>query len=88
MFSFQKETNEKAQNKGGVNVDKNKLLYFVKDRGFSVAGFCEAIDMSYSKFYGKCTAERFTISDIWKIMDVLKLSLEEIGSIFFAKYVS
>ena len=69
-------------------MDKNKLLYFIKDRGFTVESFCEFVGMSYSSFYGKCKNSKFLLSDIWKITDVLKLSQEDMCSIFFANIVS
>lgn len=69
-------------------MDKNKLLYFVKDRGYKVNDFCKAIDMSYAAFYGKCRDSRFFLNEIWKIADVLHLSLDDIASIFFTNMVS
>ena len=69
-------------------MDKNKLLYFIKDRGYKVEEFCEKLGLSYSAFYSKCRYEKFLIGDIWKIADILKLSLEDIESIFFVNYVS
>lgn len=69
-------------------MDSNKLLYFIKDRGFTIADFCKEIGMSYSSFYAKCKNEKFFLADVWKISKFLKLTLEEINSIFFANYVS
>ena len=69
-------------------MDKNKLLYFIKDRGYKVEDFCKAIGMSYSAFYARCRESKFVLSEIWDISEVLKLSLEDINSIFFVKIVS
>ena len=69
-------------------MDKNKLLYFIKDRGYTIETFCEILDMSYSAFYGKCRENRFLLKEIWKISELLKLSIDDIDSIFFANYVS
>lgn len=69
-------------------MDKNKLLYFIKDRGLSVKGFCEGIGISYSSFYKKLKASNFNLSEIRKISEFLNLTLEEITSIFFADCVS
>ena len=69
-------------------MDKNKLLYFVKDRGYKIEDFCKAIDMSYSNFYVKCRDSKFFLKEIWKIAEVLHLSIEDIDSIFFVNVVS
>ena len=69
-------------------MDKNKLLYFIKDRGYKVGDFCNQIEMSYSCFYAKCRDSKFVLSEIWKISKFLNLTLEEVNSIFFANYVS
>lgn len=69
-------------------MDKNKLLYFIKDRGYKLDDFCSKLGVSYAAFYGKCRDNRFILSEIWKIKDILELSLEDVKSIFFANYVS
>lgn len=69
-------------------MDSNKLLYYIKDRGYTVIDFCSNIGMSYSSFYAKCKKQRFFLEDIWKISKFLSLTLEEINSIFFADYIS
>lgn len=69
-------------------MDKNKLLYFVKDRGYKIDDFCKAINMSYSAFYGKCRNAKFFLKEIWLIAEVLHLSIEDIDSIFFVNVVS
>ena len=69
-------------------MDKNKLLYFIKDRGFSIKDFCEAIKMSYSSFYKKLNGSKFLIGEIWQMSEFLNLTIEDINSIFFADYVS
>lgn len=69
-------------------MDKNKLLYFIKDRGFTLDSFCEKMGISYAAFYGKCKENRFVLREIWDIKEFLNLTLDDIQSIFFAKYVS
>lgn len=69
-------------------MDKNKLLYFIKDRGYKVSDFCEKLDMSYSAFYAKCRDSKFVLHEIWTISNLLNLSIEDINSIFFADMVS
>lgn len=69
-------------------MDKNKLLYFIKDRGYKVEDFCEKIGMSKNKLYRRINNESFLISEIWKIAEFLNLTLDDINSIFFANYVS
>jgi len=69
-------------------LDKNKLLYFIKDRGYKIEDFCNEIGMSYAAFYGKCKEERFLLKEIWDISKFLNLSLADINSIFFVNYVS
>jgi transcriptional regulator with XRE-family HTH domain len=69
-------------------VDKNKLLYFIKDRGYKVEEFCEKVGLNTSKFYRRINNESFLISEIWKIAEFLNLTLDDINSIFFVNYVS
>ena len=69
-------------------MDKNKLLYFIKDRGYKLEDFCKELGISYAAFYGKCRENRFVLNEIWKIKDILHLSLDDVNSIFFAKEVS
>lgn len=69
-------------------MDKNKLMYFLKDRNFTVDAFCKATGISKSSFYGKCYRNSFTLADIDKIVDVLKLTVDEMLSVFFADFVS
>lgn len=88
MLSFQKETANKPQDKEVHTMDKNKLLYFIKDRGYTIEDFCKNIDMGYAAFYGKCRDNRFLLWEIWQIAEFLKLTLDDVNSIFFAKMVS
>lgn len=69
-------------------MDKNKLLYFIKDRGYNVEKFCEIMGLTYASFYGKCRENRFLLREIWAIADILNLTFDELASIFFAKMVS
>jgi len=69
-------------------MDKNKLLYFIKDRGYKVEDFCREIGLNKSKLYRRINNQSFVISEIWKIAEFLNLTLDDINSIFFANYVS
>lgn len=69
-------------------MDKNKLLYFIKDRGYKIKDFCKGINMGYSAFYGKCQSGKFLLEDIRVIKDFLNLTLDDVNSIFFADMVS
>ena len=69
-------------------MDKNKLLYFIKNQGYKVSEFCEKIGMSTGQFYRRVNNESFLVKEIWDIAEFLNLTLDDINSIFFAKYVS
>lgn len=69
-------------------MDKNKLLYFIKNRGYKIEDFCEKLGISKGIFYRRLKNERFTVNEITNIAKVLDLSLEDINSIFFADFVS
>lgn len=69
-------------------MDTNKLLYFIKDRGYRVEDFCREMGMSISTFYRRCNENTFRIKDVWNISKFLKLTQEDINSIFFANMVS
>ena len=69
-------------------MDKNKLLYFIKDRGYKVEEFCKVLGMGYSAFYGKCRDNRFLLCEIWDISEKLNLTYDDVYSIFFEKHVS
>ena len=69
-------------------MDKNKLLYFIKNKGLTVENFCESVGMSYTAFYGKCKESRFLLREIWTIAEFLNLTTEDVVSIFFANIVS
>ena len=69
-------------------MDTNKLLYFIKDRGFRVDDFCKEMGMSVSTFYRRCKEATFRLKDIYKISDFLNLSQEDVNSIFFPIQVS
>lgn len=82
------ETFSKAQNKEVAVLDKNKLLYFIKDRGHRIDDFLDAVRISKSAFYSKCKNNTFRVCDILKIAEFLNLTIEDIDSIFFANLVS
>lgn len=69
-------------------MDKNKLLYFIKDKGYRIDEFCKAVDLDKGKFYRRLKNKSFTVQEIWNIAEFLNLTLDEINSIFFADYVS
>ncbi len=69
-------------------MDKNKLLYFIKDRGYTLDDFFAGTGIARTTFYRKCHSNGFTVKDIWNIAEFLGLSTEDINSIFFAKQVS
>lgn len=69
-------------------MDTNKLLYFIKDRGFRVDDFCKEMEMSVSTFYRRCKEKTFRLKDIYKISDFLNLTQDDVDSIFFANIVS
>lgn len=69
-------------------MDKNKLLYFIKDKGYRIEDFCREMDMSVSTFYRRCKEDSFRVKDIWHISEFLNLTQEDVNSIFFANMVS
>lgn len=69
-------------------MDKNKLLYFIKAKGYKVDEFCVQVGLSKGKFYRRINNNSFSIEDIWRIGKFLELTLDDINSIFFADYVS
>lgn len=69
-------------------MDRNKLLYFIKDRGYRLDDFLQIVEISKSAFYRKCQTNSFRVCDIGKIAEFLNLTIEDIISIFFADLVS
>lgn len=70
-------------------MDKYKLEYFIKDRGYTKEQLCTEMGLSKSAFYRKCAGKtEFTLVDIKAIVRLLKLSNDEILEIFFAEKVS
>ena len=69
-------------------MDKNKLLYFIKDRGYKVDEFCKQAGFGKSQFYRRVNNESFTVKEIWAISEFLNLTLDDINSIFFANFGS
>lgn len=68
-------------------LDKFRLEYEIKRKGYSVKEFCELINMSRSAFYRKCSGEaQFTLKEIKDIISALKL--ETPMGIFFDEKVS
>ncbi len=68
-------------------MDKNKLIYEMKQRNVSIIDMCKVLNMSRSAFYRKCNGiSEFTQSEIQKIVDFL--GLQSPMGIFFTEKVS
>ena len=68
-------------------MDKARLEYEMKKRGFSIQQMCEHLGMSRSAFYRKCNGiTEFTQGEIQKIVDIL--DLQSPMGIFFSEKVS
>lgn len=68
-------------------MDRLKLEYEIKNKGYTIKEFCRIIGMSRSAFYRKCIGKsEFTQGEIQRIVDVLEL--ESPMGIFFAEKVS
>lgn len=67
--------------------DVYKLLYMMKRDGVKTGDMCAALGITKSTWSKKINgASDFTLSQMWKIADVL--GLENPGDIFFARNVS
>ena len=65
-------------------MDRLRLEYEVKRKGYTLEEFCKEIGMSRSAFYRKCTGSSdFTLSEMEAIIKVLDLA-SPVG-IFFAQ---
>ena len=68
-------------------MNKNKLFYYMAQKGISCKDMCDKLEMSRSAFYRKCNGiSEFTQSEIQKIVDIL--DLESPMGIFFTEKVS
>lgn len=68
-------------------MDKLKLEYEIKKKGFTINEVCKMIGISRSAFYRKCNGtSEFTHGEIHKIMQIL--DLESPVEIFFNETVS
>ena len=68
-------------------MNKELLEYEIKKAGMTIGGMCDALGISRSAFYRKCTGiSEFTQSEIQTIVDTLKL--ESPVGIFFTNQVS
>lgn len=68
-------------------MDKIKLEYEMKKKGFTTATFCKAVGMSRTSFYRKNNGlSEYTMKEIQTIIDVLEL--ETPMGIFFTDKVS
>ena len=64
--------------------DVNKLDYYIKDRGFTRESLLKEWNISMTSYYNKRNnPSTFTFEDMEKIKYILKLSNEELASIFF-----
>lgn len=67
-------------------MDKLRLEYEIKKKGFSVCKLCEALGISKSAYYRKCNGgSEFTRDEIERIIRILDISLEDGMKIFFAE---
>ena len=69
-------------------MDKNKLLYFIKAKGYRVDDFCKILSIGKPTLYRRCKENSFRIKDVLEIANVLNLTQDDINSIFFADIVS
>lgn len=70
-----------------MKLDRYRLEYEIKSRGWKIKDFCEKTDINRSVFYKKLRGEsEFTLSEIQRILDVL--GLDSPMGIFFADKVS
>ncbi len=61
----------------------------IKDSGFKIRFLSDQIGISYQAFYNKLeNRTQFLASEIMKLSNLLKLSVEERNSIFFAESVN
>ena len=70
-------------------MDKYRLEYEIKSRGYTIADFCNGIGINRSSYYRKTSpnsSAEFTLSEIQKAVDFL--GLESPMGIFFEKKVS
>ena len=71
-------------------VNINKLRGKIIENGLSVKDLADNLEMDRSTLYRKMNSEgdTMTIRDAEKISKILKLSLEEVNSIFFSNFVA
>ena len=70
-------------------MNKYKLLYLIRERGYTTESFCKEIGISLSSFSKRLNMHvEFSRNEILKIITVLGLSNDEVIDIFFAKKVS
>lgn len=70
-------------------MDKYRLEYEIKSRGYTLERFCKEVNISRSAFYKKCDSDstsEFSLGEIQRILDVL--GLDSPMGIFFANKVS
>lgn len=70
-------------------MDSNKLLAFIKLKGFQMSKFLELIQMPSSTWSKKIRGiSEFTRAEICAIISILKLTNQEVMDIFFTHKVS
>ena len=70
-------------------MDANKLRGKITECGMTVGEFCEKAYFNRSTFDRKIHGKSdFTLGEIQKIAQILKLSEEDLRNIFFAKLVT
>jgi hypothetical protein len=70
-------------------VDTNALLSYLRDHKIQILHLCKDTQINRQNFYCKCNTKReFTATDIFKISEYCKMTVEERDKIFFAPDVT
>lgn len=71
-------------------INVNKLKGKIVENGMSVAGLAERMGIDRATLYRKISndGENMTISEAEKISNILNLTMEEVNSIFFSRFVA
>ncbi len=71
-------------------VNVNKLKGKIVEQGTTIENLAKAIGLNKSTLYRKMSnnGEGFTVKDVTLISEELKLSLEDVNSIFFSNNVA
>lgn len=69
-------------------VNINKLKGKIVENGLSIVEVAARMGIDRTTLYRKISSENFTIGDVAKIKEILKLSNEDINNIFFNNVVT